>query len=174
MATDYRYQLVSLDISIPRLLNTRHNVFQYDIKSRDLNPTNLSALDRTMRSLTCYVRTFACQLLVYFHQVLLPYWNTLSSEHNAQPLHSPVACFTVCNNALQYGVISLPVKAIVWLLSDSVPAIFPWLAALSRFYLLILTILKHTLGIEPNGSYYNPAPAEQWPLSLNVLQYGVL
>ena len=29
VATDYRYQLVSLDISIPRLLNTRHNVFQY-------------------------------------------------------------------------------------------------------------------------------------------------
>ena len=28
VATDYRYQLVSLDISIPRLLNTRHNVFQ--------------------------------------------------------------------------------------------------------------------------------------------------
>lgn len=28
VATDYRYQLVSLDISIPRLLNTRHNAFQ--------------------------------------------------------------------------------------------------------------------------------------------------
>ena len=34
------------------------------------------------------------------------------------------------------------------------------------------TILKHTLGIEPNGSYNNPAPAEQWPLSLNAFQYG--
>ena len=33
VATDYRYQLVSLDISIPRLLNTRHNVFQYGVIS---------------------------------------------------------------------------------------------------------------------------------------------
>ena len=41
-AADYRYQLVSLDISIPRLLNTRHNVFQYG--TRYENRTRLSAL----------------------------------------------------------------------------------------------------------------------------------